>query len=382
MKAIHPFRSWKILCSLLAAAGAAICPPATAAAGSGGENVVIWHVPHPDDETLGMGWAIAESAEEGRRNIIVMYTAGERSVVRHGLNAAYLNALLAMPFADRPHPGRYLTKTSFGQARIAESRAALMVLGVQEEDVIYVGLPDGALSVIEALKVMRKLDELFPGAKHRSTSILDPHRDHQRLARALFRFAAEKEARGEPVGIAFYRVYGHEPIYSRTSAIARPVSDMERKREALAEFGVWRPEEGRFGVGARSVPALFARAASDPIEYEDVIPERLPWMYTRTYDLFLHLHLDRGSLGYFRNPAWTWEVGFTREPKAFDAAVRYYVWPDSYRFGAFLGMRFDLSRDWKTIRVLSGVSVLQHILLEFETTSQHNRTRAGLRLLL
>lgn len=236
---------------------------------SADEQVVFWHVPHPDDETLGMAGGILNAAQEGKRNVVIMYTEGDGSDVR-----LVLNGLLYCPLHGRFHSPRQegyepLDKAAFGRARMAETTAALVALGVDEQDIVSIGMPDGQVTVDKAYAVMAELDRAFPGASHRTTSLSDPHDDHRNLARALNRLVQRQRAEGTPSDVRFHSVYAYKSEARRNAAPFTPVavSDPEGKRAALAEFARWAPEEGRFAIGMHSVPGLITGAAEDPFEY-------------------------------------------------------------------------------------------------------------------
>ena len=139
--------------------------------------VVIWHIPHPDDEILGMAGGIYESVLAGNHNIVVLYTVGESSLVRVKLVARALMQPLLQP-ADSGHIVTVpLRAADFGRARLSESIAALSLLGVNEDCIIVVELPDRALTQQRALTVMRELALLYPAAAC-TTSVYDAHVDH------------------------------------------------------------------------------------------------------------------------------------------------------------------------------------------------------------
>src|SRR5690554_1801997 len=142
-------------------------------------DVVIWHIPHPDDETLGMGGSIYRNGQEGKRNIIVFYTGGGASGVRHLLNGRFYSSFLERRLRPEEEGYEPLTVKEFEQARIKESRAALHVLGVKDEDILEVGLKDSALTVGDVISAMEELHRLYPYAAHRTTAISDSYPDHQ-----------------------------------------------------------------------------------------------------------------------------------------------------------------------------------------------------------
>lgn len=241
------------------------------------EAVAIWHIPHPDDETIGMAGGIMADAVDGRRNIVVLYTNGEASDVRlilNGLVRSPLHGRRLDPPAEGYEP---LDKTAFGLARVREAVAALAWLGVDPADIWTVGLPDGGVTVDAALQIVTALDERYPHAAHRTTALGDPHPDHRSLARALYTFLDAKR-RSEvtpPPDVRFYSVYtyGRPPEQRDHRLAAVPVWDSDAKSRAVAEYGVWSPSEGRFAIGMLSVPRLLVESAADPFEYVEPTPD-------------------------------------------------------------------------------------------------------------
>ena len=209
-----------------------------------------------DDEILGMGGAIYESTLAAAA-ISWSCTQGRILLVRINLFILALWRSVSEPSGSNGVGSIPLRSDDFARARLAETLSALSLLGVDEDSVIVVSLPDGAIVPQAALAVMRELAERYPGAAHRTTSVFDPHVDHRNLARALYSLAREYRDKGIELDVGFYRVY----IYNSPSSwraqspgvLAVPVVDPDRKRQALDEFSVWDPDAGRFAIGVQSV---------------------------------------------------------------------------------------------------------------------------------
>ena len=93
---------------------------------------VFWYLPHPDDETLGMADSIHQSVLDGNENSLIYFTKGTGSLARF--------------FLTGPDGQSYqLTKEEFGQARMAETLAALAVLGISPEQVVFLDYEDGGV---------------------------------------------------------------------------------------------------------------------------------------------------------------------------------------------------------------------------------------------
>jgi LmbE family N-acetylglucosaminyl deacetylase len=118
---------------------------------------------HPDDEVLGAGGMIAALAAAGARLRLVAVTDGEAS-----------------------HPG-HTAPGELARRRIAETAAALRVLGAERTEVIRLGLPDTGVATRESHLVARLatlgagFDVCLAPWEH------DAHPDHEAVGRAARR---------------------------------------------------------------------------------------------------------------------------------------------------------------------------------------------------
>ncbi len=216
-------------------------------------NTHIWYIPHPDDETIGMAGAIHNSVLEGNENIVVFLTQGKASKVRRKIK---------------------VSKEIFGEARLVESLEALTILGVSPENVYVYDYLDGKLKLNEARGVISDFIKRFPNSVHNTVSVFDPHRDHQTLARALYREYLESE---KVLAVNFYRVYIYrQPFNKRVSPFVEtiPVRNLSIKRRALESFTIWDPDNGFYSIGQQSVPDLIAAAKVSPYEYRDKLVKK------------------------------------------------------------------------------------------------------------
>ncbi len=143
-----------------------------------GNAPILILAPHPDDETLGCGGLIAQACAARQPVHVLVLTDGSRS---HPNSAAYPAA-------------------SLRRLREAESRAAARALGLAEENVAFLGLPDTsaphrgeaadrAASLIVAHARDRGATCLFTSWRH------DPHCDHLAASELGRRAAAQLGAR-------------------------------------------------------------------------------------------------------------------------------------------------------------------------------------------
>lgn len=348
---------------------------------SSAEPITIWHIPHPDDETLGMAGGIHQAALEGRRNIVVFYTGGEASGVRASVNAlrdawTHEDAEAAEWLAYLPLKG-----SAFPNARMTETRAALQVLGVTDDDIIEVALRDGAITHRDALSVMRQLHEQYPEAAHRTTSIYDKHSDHRALARALLALEREVQAAGVEMDIGFYRVYIYYTAQAKRAELHRvramPVPDPELKRKALAEFAVWDPSNGRFAIGMQSVPHLFQEAALDPYEYMDIITDQAPPGILRGGDVELALFNDGITVAYRIHPQWRGRIDNSLSTVAPAFAVMRSTLPMAYGVRLYTGVGFAPAGGSFRPYWMTGIDMMQRVMLEYSTNPQVGSWRMG-----
>jgi N-acetyl-1-D-myo-inositol-2-amino-2-deoxy-alpha-D-glucopyranoside deacetylase len=103
-------------------------------------NRILVIAPHPDDETLAAGGAVALAREKGYDVTVVFVTCGD------GFWAAVDEATGRQAGApvtpeDLPAPQKM---RAYGLRRVAESRKALRALGVPAKNTYFLGFPDGA----------------------------------------------------------------------------------------------------------------------------------------------------------------------------------------------------------------------------------------------
>lgn len=183
----------------------------------GGTVLVV--SPHPDDETLGCGLAIAAAIAAGRDVLILLTTDGEAS-----------------------HPGsRSVGKDALRRIRRGELETALAILsGGQEVPILTLGLPDGRSA--PCMIAGERLDALVRSLRLRdirsvwTTWRRDPHIDHRTAAVLARRLANALEA-----DLWSYPIWGRFlPAAPETRDLRRfacPSEDLaDRKRRALAAY--------------------------------------------------------------------------------------------------------------------------------------------------
>jgi len=99
----------------------------------GKNNRILVIAPHCDDETLGPGGIIYKALKEGNQVQVVLMTNGDGFTTAADLN---------FPI-DKSEKGRFY---HLALLRQSESIKALKILGLPEENIIFLGYPDGGLS--------------------------------------------------------------------------------------------------------------------------------------------------------------------------------------------------------------------------------------------
>jgi len=112
----------------------------------GGERVLVI-APHSDDEALGAANLIKKSIQNGAKVKAVLVTNGDG--FRRAVGIEYMEVI--------PKSDEYI---SYGYKRQLESINALKSLGMEEEDIIFLGYPDGGISKMWSTNWM-KTDPYF-----------------------------------------------------------------------------------------------------------------------------------------------------------------------------------------------------------------------------
>ncbi len=151
-----------------------------------GERPILVLAPHPDDESLGCGGLIAECQASGRPVYVLVLTDGAGSHPR-----------------SREYPAERLVSL-----RADEARAAVASLGLPEDRIDFLGLPDGH-APLRGSQLQVVAQRIAAHARAREVGTIcttwphDPHRDH----RAAYRLGA-RVAREIGAKLLCYPVWG------------------------------------------------------------------------------------------------------------------------------------------------------------------------------
>lgn len=166
-------------------------------------------VPHPDDESLSMGGLLALQRRRGLPVTVVAVTDGEAA---HG-----------EPDAD------------LGLLRRDEQDSALRTLGVVDDHVVRLGLPDGAVGDHVRALADRMGDMVGPDDLLVATSRDDVHPDHVACGLAAAEVAAERGC--SLLGSLFWALQWRGPEHLETARLRRlelPTDVQAARRRAVA----------------------------------------------------------------------------------------------------------------------------------------------------
>ena len=222
---------------------------------------IVFFTPHPDDESIGMAGAIREAVGQGRSVFVEVMTHGEKSRARGTLNDHG---------TDSWHPGAHdydLTEDAFGDARVREVMDAAVRLGVT--GVRVHSFKNGELTAIDVSEQIQYWtgrqvsDPGEVGLSLRGTAGFQdprdddnkPHPDHAAVWDALAASGVD-----DVEGYCIYAYTSAHGMPEETRDISPWCAD---KKQALAAYGVWDPDNLRFAVGFHSVHKLIEKAGSD-----------------------------------------------------------------------------------------------------------------------
>lgn len=221
----------------LALAAGAVDGPAVLPGPPPGPVLVV--APHPDDETIGCGGAIARHVDRGDVVTVLFATSGEATT-------------------GRTPPG------GARAAREAEGRAACAALGTGPP--VCARLPDGRLGQHVDDLAARIADAGAGCAAVYAPSLLDPHRDHRAANAAL-------AAAGLPADVYGYEVWTPSPVdvlLDVTAVYARKERALRCYETALASVDYVRSAAGLAayrsaagGLGGRGFAEGFLRLTAE-----------------------------------------------------------------------------------------------------------------------
>ncbi|MEU7632852.1 PIG-L family deacetylase [Nocardia sp. NPDC049220] len=171
--------------------------------------------PHPDDEVLGIGALAAFLTDRGVRASVIAVTDGAAS-----------------------HPGSPThSPAQLAAIRRLESATAARILGI--DDIVHLGLRDGAVAESEDRLVALLGEHIEVGATVAIPLRCDGHPDHEATARSALAAVRERGARiiEYPIWMWHWSFPGdHAVDWQQARRLELPVECTARKRRATAQF--------------------------------------------------------------------------------------------------------------------------------------------------
>ncbi|WXH34112.1 hypothetical protein WA016_08123 [Myxococcus stipitatus] len=267
---------------------------------------VIFYIPHPDDEAIGMAGGIREHVEAGRPVYLVLITDGLNSCLRAMMNSEPLgpglsecdfsdniaNCPLYVPSNPSAHPADHnhgMSEENIGMMRRVELLNSARVLGVKDVFIEDVGKGFGDAEIASSPQlvadIIKKFEARFPGASHKVPSgAYDIVQDDEGNCgapngahKAIWDGAVLVKAEGLITDFKGYRIYHHlspNPCNTTPPETVDISAWMTYKRASIDQYRLWDPDSGRFALGQHSLQpsGMLDDAYLSNFEYRDSLP--------------------------------------------------------------------------------------------------------------
>lgn len=227
---------------------------------------------HPDDETLCAGTTIAKHVAAGQAVYILTLTDGRASNVINYLNGASISGYWGVRHNPPNELYEPLGPDEFGEARMAECRAAVYALSeAATPPALFMGnLPDGGVTVSTAAgSITAVADLIAPNGPVRiktHSPVVDDHPDHVAAGLAALQLRRNDPERFSDVRHYVLPAYWMDVRLGQVSKSWDLPSDAQisnRARNACRAYGAWHPPHS-YAVGYHSVRAMFAQVENSP----------------------------------------------------------------------------------------------------------------------
>lgn len=230
---------------------------------------IVIYSPHPDDETLSLGMAIAEYVQSGFEVHLVLLSQGKTTKAIDSINGNVdINTSVASAFKGRHIPAlegySALTQDQIGAARIREFQAAAGLLRIPLSQIHTQETYDGDLFTIENIKkIMTGYAEMFPKAMHMTMSTIDIHPQHRVAGEALRLVSLEKNiASSYAVSrTTWKRLLKRKLVYPASIPELHWIKPIPHNSNSVLNatlpYCAWNPYNGSFAIGYTSVTNQF-----------------------------------------------------------------------------------------------------------------------------
>mgnify|MGYP002737288344 CR=1 FL=1 len=242
-------------------------------AGSKKEQFLFFS-PHQDDEVISLGVPIAELVVRGCHERVQV------TLCSYGAASKVVELLCdggSCDFHEGTHDGE-LTPVEFGQARDLEFIASCQALGVPDKNIHLPKRrsPDGRMTVEEARTLITDQLAATPdavvcmiGPSYDGFDKSVQHPDHRALGQAGLDLYNEGKISKlflfmEPSGIRNFRVNASGVRMTRMKA--SPAAG-RRIEDAVEQYRLWDPAQGRYAVGEHSVKTLIENIRTEQTSY-------------------------------------------------------------------------------------------------------------------
>lgn len=246
---------------------------------------VIFFIPHQDDEMLSFSTTIKRYIDKGCDVKVVLMANGSKSKARLTLNGEdnricgvhkYLHNPLKEGYMIENTSIEYIDEEILSDYRNDEFYRALVVMGVPYKNIYFSEtlIDDNKLSEEIAIKGVKKILKKYPNS--RVHTFFDEnysnknHMDHVNLGKACKKLYDDGYIDQLYFHVEPYVYDDYVDTYSYSSIYEYLPSDDESDKiikNAIKEYMIWDPKNGKLGVGYHSVRMYFEEAINNPVNY-------------------------------------------------------------------------------------------------------------------
>lgn len=241
---------------------------------------VFYLIPHQDDEVLQVGIDIYRDVMNGDNVRVILFTDGSRTSSIKDINRR-------LKSEGKP----LISSEKIATARNKEFELALSTLGVNKENITYLGYINKGLLKTD---VMKHLDSIIKSnnnvvLKTLSRELVN-HKDGS-LDHLAITWATEDCEKNYNIPASYYVRSERDSILTDRKYKTISLTDDEKEimRKALSAYTIWDPSNGFYSVGGFSVGGSFANKKNNPIYYIEY------WyieLNTKSSQIEIHKYVD------------------------------------------------------------------------------------------
>ncbi|RDY28061.1 PIG-L family deacetylase [Romboutsia weinsteinii] len=224
---------------------------------------VIFYIPHQDDEILFFSSAIINAVNSvGKENVHII-------LVSDGTQARYKEKISDKLDEYSKNQGLYsensekqleIRNNIFSQSRTNEFYEAVSFLGIDKNNIITLGYPDGNLPnyLFEIEEIIKNINNQYNGdITHVTYSpFLDSHEDHKTLGRALLNTYMDLDVKDVYFVVKDF-FDSSIPIEQLITSTVNSKPDIEKIKKGIESYSIFDLDNGRFAIGLYSAKNLF-----------------------------------------------------------------------------------------------------------------------------